>query len=159
MIGLISDTHENEEATKKAVVLFKRKNVDFVVHCGDIVSPPMLEHLQDIKTKFIYGNNDGEREGLRLMCQKLGFEEIQDEIEFEYYGKKFYAYHGTKSKILNDAISSEKYDYILTGHIHVKRDETIRKTRVINPGALFHAYQYTVAILDAQNDKLIFYPI
>ncbi|HLC60836.1 MAG TPA: metallophosphoesterase [Candidatus Nanoarchaeia archaeon] len=159
MIGIISDTHENEEAIKKAVALFKEKNVDFVVHCGDIVSPPMLEYFRDLKMKFIYGNNDGEREGLKLMCDKFGFDEIQDEIEFRHKGKKFYAYHGTKSKILNDAIQSNKYDYVLTGHTHVKRDDKLGKARVINPGALFRVYPYTVALLDAERDKLEFHSI
>ena len=37
MIGIISDTHENENAIKKAVEIFKDKNTDFVVHCGDII--------------------------------------------------------------------------------------------------------------------------
>ena len=159
MIGIISDTHENEEAVKKAAALFKEKNVDFVVHCGDIISPPMLGHFKDLKMKFVYGNNDGEKKGLKEMCQKLGFDEIKDEIEFTYKNKKFYAYHGTKLKILNDAIQSSKYDYILTGHTHAKRNDKIGKTRVINPGALFRVYPYTVAMLDAQDDKLEVYPI
>jgi len=89
MIGIISDTHENEEAVKKAAALFKEKNVDFVVHCGDIISPPMLGHFKDLKMKFVYGNNDGEKKGLKEMCQKLGFDEIKDEIEFTYKNKKF----------------------------------------------------------------------
>ncbi|MEK6946675.1 MAG: metallophosphoesterase [Nanoarchaeota archaeon] len=159
MIGIISDTHENEEAIKKAVALFKEKNVDFVVHCGDIVSPPMLEYFKELKMKFVYGNNDGERAGLKEMCKKLDFDEIKDEIEFTHDGKKFYVYHGTKSKILNNAIQSNKYDYVLTGHTHTKRDDKIGKTRIINPGALFRVYPYTVAMLDAQDDKLEFYPI
>ena len=159
MIGIISDTHENEEAVKKAAALFKEKNVDFVVHCGDIISPPMLGHFKDLKMKFVYGNNDGEKKGLKEMCQKLGFDEIKDEIEFTYKNKKFYAYHGTKLKILNDAIQSNKYDYVLTGHTHAKRDDKIGKIRIINPGALFQVYPHTVALLDSKDDKLEFYPI
>jgi len=159
MIGIISDTHENEEAMTKAVALFKLKNVDFVVHCGDIVSPPVLEHFQGLKMKLVFGNNDGEREGLKAMCKKFGFEEIADEKEFEYQGKKFYVYHGTNEKKLDEAIKSNKYDYILTGHTHIKKDEKIGKTRIINPGALFRIYPYTVALLDVENDKLEFIEI
>jgi len=159
MIGIISDTHENEEAIKKAVALFKERGVDFVVHCGDIISPPMLEYFKELKMKFIYGNNDGEREGLKEMCKKLDFGEIKDEKEFTYKNKKFYAYHGTRLKILNDAIQSNKYDYVLTGHTHAKRDDKIGKARVINPGALFRVYPCTVALLDAENDKLEFYQV
>ena len=79
MIGIISDTHENEKSTQKAVAVFKERNVDFVVHCGDIISPPMLEHFKGLKMKFVYGNNDGEKEGLNEKAKELGFEEITDE--------------------------------------------------------------------------------
>src|SRR3989344_2486472 len=148
MIGIISDTHENEEAIKKAVEVFKSRNVEFVVHCGDIISPPMLEYFKELKMRFVYGNNDGERNGLNNKAKELGFEEIKDEKEFEYKGKKFYVYHGTKLNILEAAIKSNKYDYVLTGHTHIKRDKKTGKTRIINPGALFRIHPYTVAILD-----------
>ena len=159
MIGIISDTHENEAAIKKAAAIFKEKNVEFAVHCGDIISPPMLEHFKGLKMKFVYGNNDGERIGLNNKARELGFEEVSDEKEFEYNGKKFYAYHGTKKEKLDSAIKSNKYDYILTGHTHIKKDEKIGKTRVINPGALFRIHPYTIALLDIQKDKLEFVKI
>ena len=155
MLGIISDTHENEEATKKAVKIFKDKNVEFAVHCGDIISPAMLEHFEGLKMKFVFGNNDGEKTGLGKKSKKFGFE-IEDEMEFGCKGKKFYVYHGTKREKLDAAIKSNKYDYVLTGHTHIKRDEKIGKTRVINPGALFRIYPYTIALLDAEKDKLEF---
>ena len=156
MIGIISDTHENEEAIMKAVALFKQKNVEFVVHCGDIISPPMLEHFKGLNVKFIYGNNDGEKIGLNAKAKDLGFEEIKDEKEFECKGKKFCVYHGTKIGKLDFIIQSNKYDYVLTGHTHVKSDEKFGKTRVINPGALFRIRPYTIALLDVGKDKLEF---
>ena len=156
MIGIISDTHENEKSTQKAVAVFKERNVDFVVHCGDIISPPMLEHFKGLKMKFVYGNNDGEKEGLNEKAKELGFEEITDEREFEHNRKKFYVYHGTDTKKLDAAIKSNKYDYALTGHTHIKMDEKLGKTRVINPGALFRTLPYTIALLDVEKDKLEF---
>ncbi len=159
MIGIISDTHENEEAIKKAVKVFKEKNIEFGVHCGDIISPPMLEYFKDLKMKFVFGNNDGERNGLNNKAKELGFEEVKDEKEFEYKDKKFYVYHGTKLNILEAAIKSNKYDYVLTGHTHIKRDEKTGKTRVINPGALFRIHPYTTALLDVDEDKLEFVEI
>jgi len=159
MIGIISDTHENEEAIKKAVKVFGEKNIEFGAHCGDIISPPMLEHFKGLKMKFVFGNNDGERNGLINRCKEYGFEEIKDELEFDFKGRKFYVYHGTNKLKLDSAIQSNKYDYVLTGHTHVKRDEKIGKTRVINPGALFRIYPYTVALLDLGKDKLEFVKI
>ncbi|MBI2647490.1 metallophosphoesterase family protein, partial [Candidatus Woesearchaeota archaeon] len=54
---------------------------------------------------------------------------------------------------------SNKYDYVLTGHTHIKRDEKIGKTRIINPGALFGIHPYTIALLDVEKDKLNFVEI
>ena len=47
----------------------------------------------------------------------------------------------------------------MTGHTHIKRDEKIGKTRVINPGALFRIYPYTIALLDVETDRLEFVKI
>src|SRR3989344_855534 len=150
MIGIISDTHENEEAIKKAVEIFKEWDVEFVVHCGDIISPPVLQHFRGLKMKLVLGNNDGEAAGLNAKAKEYGFEPVTEEKEFEYRKKKFYVYHGTAKGKLDGAIKSSKYDYILTGHTHIKRDEKIKKTRVINPGALFRVYPYTIALLDVK---------
>ena len=106
--------------------------------------------------KFVYGNNDGEKEGLNEKAKELGFEEITDEREFEHNRKKFYVYHGTNKNKLDAAIKSNKYDYALTGHTHIKMDEKLGKTRVINPGALFRTLPYTIALLDVEKDKLEF---
>ena len=156
MIGIISDTHENEQAMKKTADIFKKRKVDFVVHCGDIISPPVLENFQGLRMKLVFGNNDGEKNGLIAKCKELGFDGIKDELEFEYKRKKFYVYHGTDPKKLDAAVKSNKYDYVLTGHTHIKRDEKINKTRVINPGALFRIRHYTIAVLDAEKDKVEF---
>ena len=159
MLGIISDTHENIEAMKKAAAIFKNKKVDFAVHCGDIGSPMALESFKGLKMKVVFGNYDAERAGLISKCRELGFDEIKDELEFEFKNKKFYAYHGTSVKKLDAAIKSNKYDYILTGHTHIKRNEQIGRTRVINPGALVRANYYTIALLDVEKDKLEFLEI
>ena len=156
MIGIISDTHENEAAMRKAAEIFKSRNVDFIVHCGDIVSPPVLENFKGMKMKLVFGNNDGERSGLINKCREFGFEEIKDELEFGCKNKKFYVYHGTSIKKLDAAIKSNKYDYVLTGHTHIKRDEKMGRTRIINPGALFRVRICTIAFLDAEKDELEF---
>lgn len=156
MIGIISDTHENEKAIKKAVAVFRKAKVDFIVHCGDIISPPMLYYFKGFYMRIVLGNNDGEIIGLNKKAKELGFEVISEEKDFEYLNKMFYAYHGTNTQKLDNAIKSNKYDYVLTGHTHVKRDERFAKTRVINPGALFRARSYTVALLDSEKDRLTF---
>lgn|SRR3989338_5354377 len=159
MIALISDTHENEEATAKAVAIIKQRNPELVIHLGDIISPPMLSFFEGLKMRIIYGNNDGEKLGLRHKAQKLGFEGPFEDIEFTHKGKKLYAYHGTDANRLNQRIFYGNYDYVLCGHTHQKRDEKVKGTRVINPGALLRCNPYTIAFLDAEKDDVEFVEI
>ncbi len=56
-------------------------------------------------------------------------------------------------------LSEQKHDYLLQGHTHVRHDERIGKTRVINPGALHRAREKTVALLDTATDRLVFLPV
>ncbi|HIH05078.1 TPA: metallophosphoesterase family protein [Candidatus Woesearchaeota archaeon] len=50
-------------------------------------------------------------------------------------------------------------NYVLTGHTHAKRDEKVKQTRVINPGALFRCTPYTIAFLDVEKDGVEFVEI
>ncbi|MEM7393289.1 MAG: metallophosphoesterase family protein, partial [Verrucomicrobiota bacterium] len=60
--------------------------------------------------------------------------------------------HGHEAHTLDSAVYSACYDYVLTGHTHVLEDRTERKTRVINPGAVYRAAENTVAVLDLETD-------
>lgn len=154
LIGIISDTHENVPAIERAVAILAARKPGIVIHCGDIISPPVLPHFKPLPMRFVFGNNDGEREGLRMKALELGFDEISDELELNFNGRKVYVYHGTKAKHLEERASSEAFDYVLCGHTHALRDERRGRTRIINPGALFKAAEYTVALLDPHSDTL-----
>lgn len=93
LICIISDTHEHEEIIRKAIPLIKERNPALVLHLGDIVSPPVLEHFEDLPMLFVYGNNDGERQGLYNACAKKGWT-IQDTLELVIDDRKIFAAHG-----------------------------------------------------------------
>lgn len=154
MICIISDTHENVKIVLPALEILKKYTPDLVVHCGDIISPPMLDHFKGLPMRFVFGNNDGERAGLKNKCRELGFGDIDDVIEINHNGKKILVYHGTNPRVLQAHIDAQSHDYIFTGHTHVPRDEIIGRTRVINPGAMFMAQRYTFAALDEESGKL-----
>ncbi len=66
LIGIMSDTHDNLPAIRKAVEFFNERNVDLVIHAGDYVAPFVARELKKLKAplKGVFGNNDGERKGL-----------------------------------------------------------------------------------------------
>lgn len=158
-IGIVSDTHENTRLIVKAVKIFKERAPAFVVHCGDIVSPPVLERFSGLNLKVVYGNNDGERSGLKKKCAELGFDEINDTIAFDYLSRRFFVYHGTNPTVIEKAVEQQSYDYVLHGHTHQMKDEVIGVTRVINPGALFMAPSYSIAFLEVSTGHVEFVEI
>ncbi len=159
LIGIVSDTHEDVRMIRRAVKIFKERSPQLVIHCGDIISPPVLEHFSGLPMKLVFGNNDGERSGLKKKCQELGFDEIDDTLIFEFAGKSFFVNHGTRSRVIDEAVSTQQYDYVLHGHTHVQRDEVVGRTRIINPGALFSADTYSIAFLTPETGKVEFVEI
>lgn len=159
MICLISDTHENVKAIKVAVAAIKEFSPSLVIHCGDIISPPILDHFEGLPMRFVFGNNDGEKAGLRSKAEELGFGSIEEELELTHEGKLLYAYHGTDPDVIENQALVQEYDYIFHGHTHETKDELVGKTRIINPGALFAAPTYTFAALDLGTGKVEFVEI
>lgn len=156
-IGIISDTHDNYTGTKKAVEIFRQKKVDFIMHLGDLISPPMVQCFKGMKTKLILGNNEAEIIFLLQKVKEFGIDFHRHLCEFEADGKRFVAFHGFPAEITEAFIKSGKYDYVLAGHFHKKLDKREGNVRIINPGSLFLGdEEHTIAILDVKNDELEF---
>ena len=142
MIGVISDTHDDLEAVKRAAKVFAEKRVSLVLHLGDIVAPFTLRALHDNGVKrlvAVYGNNCGERLGLREVAGKLGYEIHEWPHLIELGGKRFLMIHGIgpveKTKMLVDSLAkSGDYDAVLYGHTHVIDNRVVGSTLVLNPG-------------------------
>jgi putative phosphoesterase len=159
VIGIISDTHEDVRMIRKAVRIFKERAPTFVIHCGDIISPPVLKHFAGVPLRLVYGNNDGERSGLKKKCTELGFYGIEETLTFSHAGKMFFVNHGTRLSTIEQAADSQQYDYVLHGHTHEQRNEVRGRTRIINPGALFSADTYSIAFLAPETGAVEFVEI
>ena len=153
-IGIISDTHDNLEITKKAISIFKDKKVDIVVHAGDFTSPEIIDLFKDFNCRFVVGNADTDIDGLNKECYSLGLDCMGESCEFDAQGKKILVLHGFVVSIFRDAVASGKYNYIIKGHTHYFEDYIRNKTRIINPGSLYGSEENSIAILDTGSDEL-----
>jgi uncharacterized protein len=158
-IGIVSDTHNNIEIAEKAVSIFKKSSVDLVVHAGDITSSKMLRLFKDFRCKFVLGNGDIDDEALNDQAAKLGFGKIESSSTFEAGGKKIIVFHGNDVPQFRAAMASGEYDYVIKGHTHMFENYLSGKTRVINPGALYGADVFTIAILDTDTGRVERIPI
>lgn len=159
MILILSDTHDNTPALRRALASPEAKEASLIVHCGDITLPDTLDEFAGFPVRLVLGNCDICETELNQSAARLGFSELGETLEFAHSGKTFFVYHGTRADILDAALRSQKYHYILTGHSHRQRNEKCGKTRIINPGALYRASTYSIALLDPVKDSLRFVPV
>jgi uncharacterized protein len=153
-IGIVSDTHNNIELTEKAIKVFRKSNVDLVVHAGDITSSKMLRLFKEFRCKFVLGNGDIDDEALNNEAAKLGFGVIESSCTFEAAGKKIIVFHGNDVPQFRAAMASGQYDYVIKGHTHMFENYVAGTTRVINPGALYGTDVFTIAILDPETGRV-----
>lgn len=147
-IGLISDTHDNLPKIEKAVGVFNRKKVSLVLHAGDYVAPFSVLPFKKLNCDYlgVFGNNDGEREGLISISEGRIRE---GPIDLERDSKRIIVVHDLNKLDLKNKI----YDFVIYGHIH--KPEIMRKSThlFINPGECsgWLTKRSTIAILDLSN--------
>lgn len=156
LIGLISDTHDNVENIKKAISIFKKHKIDLMIHTGDIVAPFTLTFFQNYKIPkiFIRGNNDGDVVKIKSFLVKEIVPDFPYQKVLDIDNKKIILVHGHQNERIDRALQNQKYDYLIHGHSHLLRDQTVGRTRIINPGAQYYKTTNTVAILEPSSDIL-----
>ena len=133
MIGIMSDSHDNCHALKKAVMFFNSAKCNLVIHAGDFIAPFAAKKLEELNcpVKAVFGNCDGEKQGLRKAFKSIGT--IKEEpLKFTYKGVKFLVTH-THFKVPEYKATGD-YDVIIYGHTHKPKISKDLQTLIINPG-------------------------
>lgn len=151
IIGAISDTHDRLDAVNKAISLFNSQDVTDVLHAGDLVSPFVVPLFSKLKAKlhYVWGNNEGDRDYIKVRLADIGVKPLGDFAALELGGKKIALLHGTHEEIIDSLVKSGAYDLVVRGHNH--RAEIIEgKTLVVNPGETcgYLSGRQTVALID-----------
>jgi putative phosphoesterase len=154
LIGILSDTHDRSEMMQRAVLALQERGAQFFIHCGDICSPELLDHLAGLPSAIVWGNCDWDRPALQRYAEAIQVPCYGAFADLELDGKKIAVLHGDDRARMDAVLKAQQHDYLFHGHTHVRRDERIGKTRVINPGALHRATEKTAALLDTATDRL-----
>ncbi len=148
-VGVISDTHDRLPTFRRAISLFERLKLAAVFHAGDYIAPfaAQLIHADRLAAPLhcVYGNNDGEREGLKALLPG-----IQDgPLRIELGGRKIVMHHFIDWLKPDDMKGA---DVVITGHTHQVVNEMSNSTLVLNPGECcgWVSDRCTVAILDLE---------
>lgn len=145
----MSDSHDNVDAIKKAVRFFNEAQCELVIHAGDFIAPFAVRELGHLPcpVKAVFGNCDGEKEGLKKAFMSLG--EIRKEpFAFLYADRNILLTH---THFDNEKyVRSGEYAAIVYGHTHKPDVKKTNGILVINPGETggWLTGKNTVALLD-----------
>ncbi|KPU62346.1 phosphodiesterase [Thermococcus sp. EP1] len=153
LIGIMSDTHDNLPAISKAIEVFNNAGVDLVLHAGDYIAPFVKKEFSKLNAplKGVFGNNDGEREGLK---NTIG---VKDELlEIDADGLRIIVLHGTEEKIVEAFVKSQLYDVVIRGHTHKYEIRETGRSIVLNPGEVcgYVSGVKSVAFLDTRKREI-----
>lgn len=147
IMGILSDTHDDMAAIKKAVEIFNAESVQRVVHAGDIVSPFTFEAFRELACEIcgVFGNNDGDR----LLIRQISEGTISTQpLILTLQGRRIVVVH--EPDLVDALADSGHFDLVVYGHTHRSELRKVKDTLVINPGktAKLHKGDSSVALID-----------
>ncbi len=136
-LAVVSDSHDHIWNMQKMLNQASEAGVETIIHCGDLISPFMLEELDQFQgdIHLIFGNNTGDQ---ILLMKRL---KTRPHITF----------HGWIGKIMIDGLRlgfvhapdiadaiarSGEFDMVFYGHTHLWHMEEIKGTVLLNPGEI-----------------------
>ena len=137
-VAVISDTHDHLENLEAALVEINGLGISALFHCGDLVSPFVIDRLAKFQgpVHVVFGNNEGDRYTISNVASKkfpnvklygeVGFVETEDgEVAFTH-----------RPEFARGLACTQKYAAVFYGHTHRAKTEKIGATWLVNPGEL-----------------------
>jgi len=128
-IGVLSDTHDRLPAIEAVLQRFRDLGLTTILHPGDIVAPFAAKVLARFPGTLhvTYGNNDGERHGLRQVLPQ-----IRDGPLLLELADRHVLLHHALEWCRPEALAAA--DLVVTGHTHEVRIESRAGQLLVNPG-------------------------
>jgi uncharacterized protein len=137
-IAILSDSHDHILNLRAAVTYCNAYNVNLLIHCGDLISPFMLEELAAFggAVHLIYGNNAGDQHLISRDCgtryPAITHHGILGTVEAGGRRLAFTHY----PELARGLASQNLFDAVCCGHNHRHHVQKIGRTLLINPGEL-----------------------
>ncbi len=147
-LAVISDTHGHIGLTAAAVRILATRQIDAVVHCGDIGSPAIIPLFARWPAHFVFGNVDDDEGELARAIQEAGQTCHGRFGSLELAGRKIAVIHSDDRERFEETVQSGEWDLVCYGHTHVAEQHREGRTLVLNPGAVFRANPHTFAVVD-----------
>ena len=146
IVGILADSHDNVPMVRKAVEKLKVEGAEILIHAGDFIAPFSVKALVEFPGEVIavFGNNDGERNGIRrilpTVCDPPRIDTIGD--------RRFLTVHDVAA--IEEAML-EGIDVVVCGHSHEPSVEQ-KDYLAVNPGECggWLSGRCTAALLDTE---------
>ena len=150
-IAVVSDSHDHSSYLQKAIVQINGA-ADTLIHCGDLCSPPMLDHLArfDGEVHIVPGNADKELADMNNIADKtpnLSFHPYTADIKIN--GSRIAAAHLPRTA--QRLAQSGKYDVVFFGHTHEFNLLQFGEVQMVNCGDIYgrkHPPSYLVPVVE-----------
>ena len=160
-IGIIGDTHSDEQSFLNVINKLNFLKVDLVIHTGDWSSVSMLSHCENLKCEVysVFGNCDVYY--IDSMNESPFVKFFSPILSIEKDGIMIGAYHGHDERYLKELLNSNKFDVFFSGNTHIARLEKIGKTLHVNPGSVSQprAGGKSYAVFDTATKKAEIYSL
>lgn len=151
LIGLISDTHIPDRGKKLPDKVFESfKNVDMILHAGDVTSQEILDKLSEFAPVIaIQGNTD------RMVGLELPKTEIVDVNGIKIGLNHGEVYPRADTQQLLYLAKQLDVDILVTGHSHQPKIEQKDGVLLLNPGSPMvpRLADRTIMLLDINDEK------
>lgn len=131
LIGLISDTHipdRAKEIPQKVIDSFK--DVELILHAGDLTSPEVIEELEKIAPVMAVQGNMDRMNGIKL--PKARIIEVEELRIGLVHGE---VYPRADTQQLLYLARELNADILVSGHSHQPKIEQIENVLLLNPGS------------------------
>lgn len=137
-VAIISDTHDHILNLRATVTYCNAYSVTVLIHCGDLISPFMLDELAKFggAVHLIYGNNAGDQHLISQSCgtrfPSIFHHGVLGAVEAG--GRKIAFTH--YPEMARGLAHQGAFDVVCCGHNHRYKVEKIGDTLLVNPGEL-----------------------
>lgn len=135
LIGVFSDVHDQLAHLRKALAIYKQRDIETLIFCGDFCSPIPVRMIAEtgLLTHCVFGNGDGDRFAMAKIAVEASNLQLHGEYAELAFGEVMVAV--THYPFYAKALArTGDYHAVFTGHTHVMSEEHVGECLLLNPG-------------------------
>jgi uncharacterized protein len=160
-IAIISDIHDQLHNLTWVLKELSHREYHHTFLLGDYCSPFIIKKLCELTSPInaVWGNNDGDKQTNLSVAKEHAHPFVFASTDFDDVlidNKKYFITH--YPHLAENAAFTGKYDAVFHGHTHVRRNDTVNNTPVINPGklAVYPNDEFSFALFDTETKNTEF---